>query len=138
MRYGKYLFSSIFQQEAMLPEYKGSTFRGVFGHALKLVACALKRQVCADCLLRERCIYALVFELPAARNDEGRKRIAAPPHPYVIEPPEELKLDYKKGESFNFTILLFGKANDYLPYFIYAIEEMGRLGIGRRVSRCGD
>jgi len=135
MLYGKYLFSSVFESDAILPYYKGSTFRGAFGHALKKVVCALKMQDCKDCLLREKCVYSFVFETPTTgNNSEGRKRIAAPPHPYVIEPPDTTKTDYKKGESFNFTLLLFGRANDYLPYFIYAFEQMGKMGIGRRIE----
>jgi len=54
MLYGKYLFSSVFEDDAVLPYYKGSTFRGVFGHALKKVVCALRRQDCYGCLLREK------------------------------------------------------------------------------------
>jgi len=33
MRYGKYQFISCLESEAILPYYKGSTFRGVFGIA---------------------------------------------------------------------------------------------------------
>ncbi len=135
MLYGKYLFSSVFEDDAILPYYKGSTFRGAFGHALKNVVCALKRQDCKDCLLREKCVYSFVFETPTTGNDSSRrKRIVSPPHPYVIEPPDSTKTHYKKGESFNFTLLLFGRANDYLPYFIYAFEQMGKMGIGRRIE----
>ncbi|NVM21961.1 MAG: CRISPR system precrRNA processing endoribonuclease RAMP protein Cas6 [Desulfobacterales bacterium] len=135
MLYGNYLFSSTLKDDAVLPSYKGSTFRGVFGHALKKVVCALKRQDCQDCLLRLRCVYPFVFEAQALPDEpKGRKRIASPPHPYAIEPPGGTKTDYKKAEPFEFTLLLFGKANDYLPYFIYAFEQMGRLGIGKRIG----
>lgn len=49
MLYGNYRFKCRFESEAHLPEYKGSTFRGVFGRALKDVVCALKRQECPGC-----------------------------------------------------------------------------------------
>jgi hypothetical protein len=114
MRYGRYRFVVILQDDALLPEYKGSTFRGIFGHALKKVVCALKRQVCEGCILREKCVYALVFETPpkcmedpppdagspsenATTGGGLRKRIAAPPHPYVIEPPDDTRTLYRKG-----------------------------------------
>lgn len=149
--YGRYRFSLILEDDALLPEYKGSTFRGIFGHALKKVVCALKRQDCADCLLQEKCVYALVFETPSIGISEPppgagsppenaltggrlRKRIAAPPHPYVIEPPENTRTLYRKGDALDFTLLLFGRVNEYLPYFIYAFTEMGKLGIGKRVG----
>jgi len=135
MLYGKYLFSGVFEDNAILPEYKGSTFRGVFGHALKKVVCALKKQDCKDCLLRGKCVYSFVFETSNPDNEpDKKKRIASPPHPYVIEPSESKKTHYKKGESFDFAILLFGRANDYLPYFIYAFEQMGKIGIGQRIE----
>ncbi len=54
MLYGNYRFHCRFDAAAELPPYKGSTFRGVFGHALKRVVCALKRQECPACILRER------------------------------------------------------------------------------------
>jgi len=135
MLYGKYTFCSVFEDDALLPYYKGSTFRGVFGHALRRVVCALKRQDCKDCLLRQKCVYAFVFE-GAGTPEESlpHNRIASPPHPYVIEPPESQQLHFKEGERFNVSLLLFGKANDYLPYFIYAFEQMGALGIGKRVN----
>jgi len=135
MLYGKYLFSSIFEDDAILPVYKGSTFRGVFGLALKKVVCALKRQDCKDCLLKEKCVYSFVFETPAKRDEtDGKKRIAVPPHPYVIVPPEENNTRFKRGDPFNFTLLLFGRANEYLPYFIYAFEQMGKIGIGKKTE----
>ncbi len=92
VHFGRYDFSCVFEDDALLPEYKGSTFRGVFGYALKKVVCALRRQTCDDCLLRQTCVYAFVFE---GVHDEGsapeRKRVAAPPNAYVIEPPLETK-----------------------------------------------
>lgn len=133
--FGRYNFSCVFEDNAMLPEYKGSTFRGVFGHALKKVVCALKRRPCEECLLRQTCVYAFVFEGVHGNGAyPDKKRVAAPPNAYVIEPPLETKTMYKAGESFEFTLLLFGKANDHLPYFIYAMEQIGRTGIGRRIN----
>ncbi|WP_093884269.1 CRISPR system precrRNA processing endoribonuclease RAMP protein Cas6 [Syntrophus gentianae] len=142
MLYGRYSFFNTFLDDAVLPYYKGSTFRGVFGHALKSVTCALKRQECSSCLLREKCVYAFVFEIrsngESGSSDQAetlapeRRRIAAPPHPYVLEPPLDTRRSYLQGESFDFSLILFGQANDYLPYFVYALEEMGLLGIGRQ------
>ncbi|MBA4395780.1 MAG: CRISPR-associated protein Cas6 [Syntrophus sp. (in: bacteria)] len=135
MRYGRYIFSCTFKDDAILPEYKGSTFRGLFGHALKKVVCALRREDCQDCLLRSRCVYALVFETPppALANAE-KARIAAPPHPYVISPAATPQTRYRQGDSFDFTLLLFGQANEYLPYFVYALDQIGQTGIGKRIE----
>ncbi len=130
MLYGEYLFTAVFEGDAIVPPYKGSTFRGVFGSALKRVVCALRRQECVDCLLRDRCIYHRVFETPSTDRDT---RHPSPPHPFVIEPPLSEKTAYSKGDSLEFTMILFGWANDYLPYFVYAVQQMGDQGIGRRI-----
>ena len=38
---------------------------------------------------------------------------------------------YEKGEDISFGLTLIGRATDYLPYFIYALDELGRIGIGK-------
>ncbi len=134
MLYGKYQFLCRFENEATLPYYKGSTFRGVFGRALKKVVCALKRQECNQCLLRERCVYVHVFEtqIPAGEAPEGSKM--PPPHPFVIEPPLTPETQFPEGAAFDFNLLLFGQTNNNLPYFIYAFDQMGRIGIGKKIN----
>ena len=134
MLYGAYLFSCLFDNDAVLPYYKGSTFRGVFGRALKKVVCALKRQECSQCLLRHKCIYFQVFETQSSYEETKDSRIAAPPHPFVIEPPLTTETHFRKGAPFDFHLLLFGPTNDYLPYFIYAFEQMGNIGIGKKIN----
>jgi len=52
------------------------------------------------------------------------------PHPFIIEPPADNKKHYNKGDSLDFNLILIGKAIDYLPYFVYAFEETGRVGLG--------
>ncbi len=54
-------FHCTFINDVTLPPYKGSTLRGGFGHALKKVSCALRRQQCKECLLAASCCYPLVF-----------------------------------------------------------------------------
>jgi len=134
MLFGKYNFRCCFQSNARLPAYKGSTFRGVFGHALKSIVCALKRRTCDQCLLKTQCIYALVFETHHAIPPPQDSRIAAPPHPFVIEPPTTKKTDFSEGDSFDFNLILFGQVNRNLPYFIYAFDRMGRIGIGKKIN----
>ncbi len=134
LEYGKYIFTCRLNTAGILPAYKGSTFRGVFGIALKKVVCALKQQECSQCLLRQRCIYALVFETPIALRPPPGLRASVPPHPFVIEPPLEDKREYRIGEVFESALVLFGEANRSLPYFIYAFEQIGRIGIGRRLE----
>ncbi len=131
MLFGEYHFHGVLEDDALLPPYKGSTFRGVFGHALKAVTCALKHQPCPACLLRPQCVYAQVFEL---LPDHRVQDTPQPPHPFVIEPPLDPRTNLSQGEKFDFTLLLFGWANQYLPYFVYAFQEMGKMGLGRHLQ----
>ncbi|MBW1959731.1 MAG: CRISPR system precrRNA processing endoribonuclease RAMP protein Cas6 [Deltaproteobacteria bacterium] len=134
MLYGEYQFLCRLENEAIVPFFKGSTFRGLFGHALKKVVCALKRQECSQCLLKQRCVYALVFETSESMDLPKGLRISAPPHPFVIEPPLTTETHFPKGSAFDFNLLLFGEVNNNLPYFIYAIDQMGKIGIGKKVN----
>ncbi|MFW8601829.1 hypothetical protein ACOHYD_10155 [Desulfobacterota bacterium M19] len=118
----KYTFTCCFTGPAFLPEFKGSTLRGGFGLALKKISCALKQQRCDSCLLFATCAYAFVFEM-----DKSARR----PHPYVIIPPDIQQRSFKKNDRFTFEIILFGKANNYLPHIVYAVREMGRNGLGK-------
>jgi hypothetical protein len=134
MLYGNYAFRCRFKTEARLPEYKGSTFRGIFGRALKEVVCALKRRTCPDCLLKASCLYPRVFEphLTAGRTEIIRG--SAPPHPYVIRPPAEAQIHYPPGAFFSFNLLLFGPVNSQLAYFVYALDRMGGMGVGKAIN----
>jgi CRISPR-associated endoribonuclease Cas6 len=131
MLLGRYQFACRFTDDALLPPYKGSTFRGAFGAALKKVVCAVREKDCTRCLLAGRCVYARVFELAAPSQGQNPRQVA-PPHPYVIEPPPSPQTRYTAGDPFDFNLLLFGEFNDYLPYFVYAFEAMGEQGIGSR------
>jgi len=134
MRYGKYTFICTLNTDAQLPIFKGSTFRGVFGRAFKDVVCALKRRECPECLLKSQCIYVNVFEPAVSPHQKKSAHISAAPNPFVIEPPLTDQEEYHAGDSLEFSLILFGKANDYLPYFIYAIDRMGAIGIGRKIN----
>jgi hypothetical protein len=134
MLFGNYRFNCRFEGDAELPAFKGSTFRGVFGIALKRVVCALKRQDCPDCILRERCLYTRVFETALAQGGRDAGRNSVIPHPFVIEPPPETTTRYGKGDAFECGLILFGEFNHMLPYFVYAFEQMGSIGVGRRIN----
>ena len=132
MLYGKYTFCCRLEDDANLPPFKGSTVRGVFGRALKKVVCALKLKDCNDCLLQKECLYSIVFETPTAAFSTRSVPKSSPPHPFVIEPPLMSDTTLKKGDLLNFHLLLFGEINKKLPYFIYAFNEMGEIGIGKK------
>ena len=124
-------FNITAKEPLILPAYKGSTFRGGFGYAFKRVVCAIKDKECPDCLLKEKCIYSYVFETPPPSDTKIMRKYKSAPHPFVIEPPDERRRGYKPGDEINFGLTLIGRSIDYLPYFVYTFDELGKLGIGK-------
>ncbi|MCP4699608.1 MAG: CRISPR-associated protein Cas6, partial [Gammaproteobacteria bacterium] len=100
----------------------------------KKVICALNIQECAVCLLLKQCLYPSIFETPQVRKPPSGANFASVPHPFVIEPPETGATQFPPQAPFNFNLLLFGEINNNLPYFIYAFDQMGKIGVGRRIK----
>ncbi|TAN42611.1 MAG: CRISPR-associated protein Cas6, partial [Nitrospirae bacterium] len=119
------------QENIILPAYKGSTFRGGFGNVFRRIVCALKKNDCKDCLLKEKCIYSYVFETPPPAETKVMKKYTAAPHPFIIEPPVDRKRAYTPNDVIKFNLVLVGRALEYLPYFIYTFNELGGIGIGK-------
>lgn len=63
--------------------------------------------------------------LAAANEHPGQERRG-----YAIAPPRSGTETIQPGEEFDFRISLFGDAVRYLPYFVLAVPEAGRNGVG--------
>jgi hypothetical protein len=72
-----------------------------------------------------------MFEIPSGQDSKGSP---SPPHPFIIEPALTQQTLFQAGDGYDFSLILLGRFNEYLPYFVYAIEQMGRIGIGRRIN----
>lgn len=120
-----------------LPSYKGSTFRGAFGHAFKRVVCVNREKLCESCLLKGKCVYSYVFETPPPPDSSRMRKYPFAPHPFVITPPLEEKRVYRPGDRLCFGLTLIGKSIDFLPYFIYTFDELGKMGIGKGKGKYG-
>jgi len=131
LEWGLFRFRIRALEDLSLPEYKGATFRGGFGQALKGVTCALKRQDCGACLLRDRCVYVYLFETPPPVDAAMMRLYPAAPHPFVLEPPETKAHHIPRGEALEFGLVLVGRALELLPYFVYAFISLGERGLGR-------
>lgn len=129
MKFAKYEITTTFPNGAVLPTFKGSMIRGALGHSLKKIICAVREKYCARCLLFQSCPYANIFEFQPTQGSEARQ--SSRPHPYVIQWTAG-NTQVSENEEFTFSLLLFGEANQYLPHFVYAIEQMGATGFGRR------
>jgi len=114
-----------------LPSYKGSALRGIFGYALRRAVCASKSSECDDCMLRLKCVYSSIMESPVPEGHPYYRKYRSAPHPYVIVPPLTGRQYFTPDDPLFFEIVLIGKADEYLPYFVFTFTEMGRIGIGR-------
>ncbi|MCD6318133.1 CRISPR system precrRNA processing endoribonuclease RAMP protein Cas6 [Candidatus Aerophobetes bacterium] len=130
-RVAKFEFKIVAQDKLYLPEYKGSTFRGGFGNTLRKVVCITKNKECCTCLLKEKCIYSYIFETPPPKNTKILTKYPYAPHPFVIEPPLETKKEYQPGDEITFNLVLIGRVIDYLPYFIFTFDKLGKIGVGK-------
>jgi len=118
------------KERIILPPYKGSTFRGGFGNAFKKVVCICRKTECDTCILKEKCIYSYVFETPPSSDTSVMRKYEKAPHPFIIEPPLEKKQVYGPDDEIIFNLILVGRAAEYLPYFIYSFDELGKKGFG--------
>jgi hypothetical protein len=136
LTYGQ--FSALFVPSAplSLPAYTGSMFRGAFGAALKQAVCVTRTYDCPPCLLKDRCLYPYVFETPPPPGSRVMRKYTTAPHPFVFEPPVG-GVTAPAGQPLAVGITLFGKAIASLSHFIFALEELGRRGLGGRRVRCG-
>lgn len=115
-----------------LPEYKGSTIRGAFGHVFRRVSCPILCRNQATCILRYRCAYSVCFETPIPEHAAIMRKYPFAPHPFVLEPPADPRTRYEPGEEFSIRLILIGRGNDYLAHFVYALDELGGQGFGQR------
>ncbi|HFE65054.1 MAG TPA: CRISPR system precrRNA processing endoribonuclease RAMP protein Cas6 [Caldithrix sp.] len=124
MEFAKFEFALKTQNSFGLPDFKGSTFRGKFGHVLKRTICIMSHHKCDECELREKCAYTYLYE---TRN-ERKENVA---RPFVLEPPLTHQQFFLKDKYLYLNLVLIGGAIEYLPYFVYAFTQMGKEGIGQ-------
>src|SRR5581483_10445880 len=99
----------------------GSNLRGALGQVMMRSYCA------GNAGDPEHVAQCPVHWLLAANLKPGEERRG-----YALVPPlADVQKDcLNVGDSFEFGLTLFGNARQFLPYFILAVPEMGRMGIG--------
>jgi hypothetical protein len=104
-----------------LPTYLGSTIRGMIAASFRDLVCMTQSPICEGCLLLNRCAYPYIFETPPPLHapEALRKRFHQAPRPYVFNVPRV----YQGEPTLHLGLVLIGRAIDYLPYFIYVIQE---------------
>jgi|YelNatPaOPRAMG01_1025707.scaffolds.fasta_scaffold21286_4 hypothetical protein len=114
----KFLFNFEFLEDALLPEFKGSTIRGAFGWKLLKAVEGLYP------------VYEKIFETKGDENNPpSLRKVKEVPHPFILHPPLDKKRDFQKGELITVGITLVGYSHNFLPFFIDAFSLMGKNGI---------
>ena len=105
----------------------GSQLRGALGNVMRRAYCAHALTPNPSPKLGEgnHAATCPVCWLLAADEHPGQERRGYALTP-MLNPPDV----YRPGERFNFGLTLLGSALRFLPYFILAVPEMGREGIG--------
>jgi hypothetical protein len=107
----------------------GSNLRGALGNVMTRAYCA------GDAHDPAHVNTCPVHWLLAANEHPGEERrgyalVPPPPPSPVLRGERERAGVYQPGQRFEFGLTLFGHAQRYLPYFILAVPEMGRNGVG--------
>jgi hypothetical protein len=97
----------------------GSNLRGALGNVMQRAYCAGDRNDPAHAAACPVCW------LLAANERPGQERRG-----YALRPPINGDGDSEPGGRFEFGLTLFGETLRFLPYFILAVPEMGRIGVG--------
>lgn len=119
----------------------GRQLRGALGNVMRRAYCPEANLASGSQLSPEFSDHAAtcpVCWLLAANEHPGEERrgyALAPPHPHPGPLPSMNNAStgegvYAPGQRFDFGLTLFGSAIRFLPYFILAVPEMGRAGVG--------
>jgi hypothetical protein len=116
--------------------WTGNALRGGFGAAFKATACLTgDRERCAPrCAHGNQCPYGYIFETRLPADAPVLRNLDEVPRPFVLEPPTGTTL-YRPGARLTFGLILFGRAVDFLTYFIVAFQKLGAMGLGRNRAR---
>lgn len=128
---GRYRLRLLARERIVLPEYSGSTWRGLLGHGLRRTVCVTRQPTCTGCLLLRTCAYPYVFETPVPEAAAKLARYPSAPHPFVLAPPDDSARVLETGATIDLGLTLCGRANAHLPYLIQAFVFAGESGVGR-------
>ncbi|WP_058558228.1 CRISPR system precrRNA processing endoribonuclease RAMP protein Cas6 [Thiohalocapsa sp. ML1] len=113
-----------------LPPYTGSMWRGALATAFRQSVCVPRVPSCAGCLITDFCAFFRFFE-DGAPADQPPARFHDTSRPYVLNLLEPGNRTAQPGEPLAVGLTLIGDSIDFLPYWIYAFQRAGELGLGR-------
>jgi CRISPR-associated endoribonuclease Cas6 len=115
---------------------KGNMLRGGFGHAFRRLCCVPQCRDTKSCPLAATCPYKSVFEPSPPPGSERLSKNQDIPRPFVFRAPQAPQTRFEKAETFQFGLVLIGRALDFLPYFVLSFRELAAEGLGLNRARC--
>jgi len=110
--------------------------RGGFGHVFRRLCCVPQCRDAHSCPIGEPCPYKQIFEPSPPPGAERLSKNQDIPRPFVFRPPHSTQTHFQRGESFDFELVLIGRAFEYLPYFVLSFRELAEGGLGLNRARC--
>jgi hypothetical protein len=153
--FGRYRFLLRVEQDLSLPQFVGATLRGGLGYVLKELVCTWPTGECDSCPHRYVCPYPYLFDTAPPPGSDRLRKLKEIPRPFVLETasigkpqrakagenndgedePECNRTCVPAGDFLECRLVLVGKAVLSLPFFIFAFERLGRVGLGRQRGR---
>jgi len=140
----RYRFTARLRQSLRLPDYAGSLLRGLFGAALRHLACMTRQSTCGGCPVQASCPYTRIFEPMPPPDGHKLQAFNAIPSAYVVEPPPPVTTrtsagsaypaQLEEGQELVFDMVLTGVALEQMALVIYAWQRA--LAHGLTKSRC--
>lgn len=105
--------------EHVSPVHYAFVLRSVLGYNLRSMCCIAHGKLCPDCAYNKTCAYAYIFETIIPQDNSIHTGTDRASHPF----------SFCNCSDSSFTINLFGKACDYLPYIYAAFYKAGQKGL---------
>lgn len=116
------------ERAGCLPDWLGSAWRGMLGHALKGAVCTTGLPECAPCRLINLCPYPAIYEARPPLEPHILRRYPQAPGPFVLRTSPGGQI--QAGDRLSIDVLMFGKHVSDLPLIVRALTLGGREGIG--------
>ena len=116
------------EQAGYLPDWLGSAWRGMLGHALKRAVCTTGLRECAPCHLVNLCPYPAIYEARPSLDPHILRNYPQAPGPFVLRPSPggQINID----QQLSIELLLFGKHIPDLPLVVRGLILAAQTGIG--------
>lgn len=114
-----------------LPPIKGNSIRGAIGYTLKEETCIYpKIENCKYCKMKHICGFSYVFNSFPPPNSNKLEKLDKITRPYSIICNDNRE-NYFPGDSFEFDVILIGKAIHYYEQIVNSIKKIDSMGSAR-------